>query len=340
MFLKMPRLSFVPWKTRAGQTGRPKNLSAQLSKARREIEAAIAEAEAERRALDAERRAACSAALGEIQAAYPIVNARGETGTLADIFAPKQAPGGTGDCAAPKLLNHAYRKGLKPVALAEFWWGPPPQAGDRREGAAYPACRGKCGPLLPFMMEGLNPEPPPLAGVLSVDADAPKAVYEDDDILVVNKPAGLLSVPGRGRALKDSVYARIQKRHPEFEGSLLVHRLDLETSGLLVIGKSPKAHRELQRLFAGRQVEKRYVAWIEGSPQTDEGVIDLPMRLNPDDRPRQVHDPVHGKAARTRWRVLERRGDRTRMALFPETGRTHQLRLHMAHPLAECPHRG
>ncbi len=283
-------------------------------------------------ALERLRRLVSRHLMRRIQDTYLIPNARGEARPLRALFAPVEPPGGAGDCAAPKLLAFAFAHGMKPLALAEFWWGAPPPGGGRVSGAFYPVCRDKCGPLLPWMLEGL--EVAPLrrfrGGLL---ADGLDIAYEDDAIVVVDKPAGLLSVPARDLALGDSVLDRLRVRHPEATGPLLVHRLDLDTSGLLVAALDAAAHGDLQAQFTRREVRKRYVAWLDGDVKGDEGLIELAIRGDPDDRPRQLVDPVHGKDAVTEWRVLERRGGRTRVALFPRSGRTHQLRVHAAHPL-------
>ncbi len=237
---------------------------------------------------------------------------------LRALFAPAEPPGGAGDCAAPKLIAYALRHGLRPRALAEFWWGPPSPFGDRRHGELYPACRGKCGPILAHLLDGIA-DPPP---VYEAPLAEPRIVFEDDVLLVVSKPPGLLSVPGR--STKDSIATRY--------GAHVVHRLDLDTSGLLLLAKDRESLAALQRQFERREIDKRYIAWLAGDVAGDAGVIELPLRLDVDDRPRQVVDPVHGKPAVTAWQVVERRGGRTRVAFFPRTGRAHQIRVHAAHP--------
>ncbi|HSR95896.1 MAG TPA: RluA family pseudouridine synthase [Kofleriaceae bacterium] len=266
----------------------------------------------------------------QVHDSYLISNARGEYRLLRALFAPGEPPAGAGDCAGPKLLGHAYRSGLVPLALAELWWGATPVTGGRRAGQFYPSCRGKCGPILSFMLEGLPCEAAPLFGADPIAAHEPCVVFEDRWLVVVDKPCGLLSVPGRSGLLGDSVVTRLRER---FAGATLVHRLDLDASGLLVAAKDPATHAALQRAFARREVDKRYAAWLDGVVARDHGVVELALRVDLDDRPRQIYDPTHGKPAITEWRVVERTSQRTRVDLMPRTGRTHQLRLHAAHPL-------
>ncbi len=283
---------------------------------------------------DDEARAARSRELlPAIQHTYRFANALGEVRALRELFAPKEPPGGAGDCAAPKLLAQAYALGLRPVALAEFWWGAPPRTGDRRAGSFYPACQGKCPPILAHMLSGLPADPPPVFGAGVIADDEPATVYEDEYLLVVDKPSGLLSVPGRSGLLRDSVSTRLRTRYSNAAGQLVVHRLDLDTSGLLLAAKDTTTFSALQRLFSLREISKRYVAWLDGDVAGNEGMVDFPIRMDVDDRPRQIHDPVHGKAAVTGWRVLDRAGGRTKVALTPHTGRTHQLRVHASNPI-------
>jgi tRNA pseudouridine32 synthase/23S rRNA pseudouridine746 synthase len=292
------------------------------------------------RALDARRaelehlRAERSRQLWQQMAyTYVIPNARGEERPLGTLFAPEPPPGGAGDCAAPKLFAHAYRHRLRPLALAEFWWGAPPLTGDRQAGAYYPACRSKCGEVLPYMLEGLPVDPAPVLGAAPIQEDEPRLLYEDPWLLVVDKPCGLLSVPGRHDPLRDSVLVRLRRRSPDAPELLLVHPLEPETSGLLLAAKDEETHAALQRQFARREADKRYVAWLDGRVTGDQGVVELPLRADPEHRPRHTVDPLHGKRAITEWRVTQRTPARTRVSLFPRTGRTHQLRVHAAHPL-------
>lgn len=266
---------------------------------------------------------------------YRMLNARGQVRDLVEIWqdyhpSPRirskypLPPGGTGDCCAPKLLQYAYQHGLKPVCMAEFWWGSSPKSEVRHHGEFYPACRGKCKPVLTWMLQGLDVDPDP------EKARLPRLhvqiVYEDEALAVVNKPAGMLSVPGRRERYSVAVWA--QRR---WEGAILVHRLDMWTSGLLLVAKTMEAYHHLQRQFEEHTVKKKYLALVEGAPAVEHGVIDLPLSSDPINHPRQVVDYEHGKRAITEYRVLTR-GDMSLLALWPHTGRTHQLRMHCAHP--------
>ena len=273
-------------------------------------------------ALETARAARSRELLHAIHATYRV--------PLRELFAPGEPPGGAGDCAAPKLLAWAQALGLRPLALAELWWGPPPPTGDRQHATFYPACRGKCGPILPWLMRGLDAEPAPVFGGGAIASDEPRVRFEDAWLAIVDKPIGLLSVPGRSGHLRDSVLVRVQRRWP---GATVVHRLDLDTSGLMIVAKDAATHAALQRAFAERQIDKRYVAWLDGVLMGQAGTIELPLRVDLDDRPRQIVDHAHGKPAITEWRVLAREPGRTRVALVPRTGRTHQLRVHAAQGL-------
>lgn len=261
----------------------------------------------------------------QLHDAHHVTNALGERGSLVDLFAPDLPPGGTGDCAAPKLLGYAYAHGLRPLALAEFWWGAPPPGGGRQAGQIYPPCRSKCGPLIPWMLRGL----PVLRGE-APGASPPELpleiIYEDDWIIAVHKPAGLLSVPGRDPALADSVERRLQAHWPDLK---VAHRLDLDTSGLLLAAKTPAALSALHGQFRDRLVRKVYRAWVAGQI-TGQGRIELPLSPDLSDRPRQRVD-AEGRPAITLWRALEGTDRHTLLELRPITGRTHQLRVHAAH---------
>ncbi|MES2521367.1 MAG: RluA family pseudouridine synthase [Gemmatimonadota bacterium] len=284
------------------------------------------------RRLDETRTARSRVLMRQIQDSYHFINARGETRSLRELFAPAEPPAGAGDCAAPKLLAHAYTLGLRPLALAEIWWGAPSPTGDRRAGVFYAACRGKCLPILTHMLDGLPVDAPPLFGSAAIDPAEPMALYEDEHLMVVGKPSGLLTVPGRGASMQDCVVSRLRQRYPDATGPLVVHRLDLDTSGLLLVAKDIDTASALNRLFSLRLIDKQYVAWLDGDVAGDHGHIMLPLRVDIDDRPRNIHDPVHGKPAHTEWHVLARESGRTQVRFTPHTGRSHQLRVHAAHP--------
>ena len=283
------------------------------------------------------RRKAMSEALQErIFRLFVVSNARGERRDLVEVFKPLGTlpPAGAGECCAPRLLNYAFVNHLLPVCMAEFWWGASPVGEVRHHGHFYPACRSKCKPILDFMLQGLDVEDNPLEQPMG-DAGL-DIIYNDRWLTVVNKPSGMLTVPGK--ALEDSLLTRYQAAHPEATGPIVVHRLDQETSGLVLFAKDKASHKALQQQFENHTISKRYIALLNGIVQQDEGVIDLPIRPDVDDRPRQRVDHEHGKPAVTRYRVLERRGPVTRIELEPLTGRTHQLRVHASHPLGlNCP---
>ncbi len=315
-----------------GDAAERKRLEAARAEVRGPLAERVATFDRERTRLERLRADESRDLMKQVHDTYLITNARGERRPLRELFASGEPPAGAGDCAGPKLLGEAYRRGLTPLALAEVWWGAPPATGGRHAGTFYPSCRGKCGPILPHMLEGLPVADPPVFGGGPIATAQPPVVFEDDWIVVVDKPIGLLSVPGRSGALRDSVQTRLRTRYPQATGPLVVHRLDLDTSGLLLAAKDEATYVALQAQFARREIDKRYIAWLDGVVAADTGVVDLPIRVDLDDRPRQIHDPVHGKAAITEWSVLERGPRATRVALIPKTGRTHQLRVHAAHP--------
>ncbi|WP_422359573.1 pseudouridine synthase [Reichenbachiella sp.] len=262
---------------------------------------------------------------------YQFLNIEGKTRSVCDIFeetAFKIPPSGAGDCALPKLLQYAFLNELKPLAMAEFWWGQSPKSEVRKHGYFYPSCKGKCEPILGHMLDGMNVEESPMASVFT-SRKRLETIYEDDSVLVINKPHEFLSVPGKTNA--DSVLARMQKRYPDATGPLLVHRLDRATSGLLLVAKTKESHKNLQDQFLDRSIKKRYSALLEGSVVGEEGVIELPLRPDIEDRPRQLVCFEHGKPATTKWKVIKRENGRTLVHLWPFTGRTHQLRVHAAH---------
>ena len=300
----------------------------QISEIKTELESFSSQIEA----LKAERRNRSAALQQKLFQQFNFLNAKGETKNLCAIFeetVQKTPPAGAGECAAPKLLQYAYLSGLSPIAMAEFWWGASPEAEIRKHGYYYPACKSKCEPILGHMLQGLDVEPNAHENSKHLDHE-PELVYEDEWMAAVNKPAGMLSVPGKGDA--PSVWSWARAHFPEATGPLLVHRLDMDTSGVLLIAKDPETHRKLQQLFETRHIKKRYIALLDGTVTDDEGIVRLPLCPNPDDRPRQMVSTAYGKAAVTRFEVLSRSHGQTRVAFYPFTGRTHQLRVHAAHP--------
>ena len=291
-------------------------------------------------ALKSERKTRSAALQQKLFEQFGMLNYRGEVKNLCEIFGQtvhKTPPAGAGECAAPKLLQQAYLHGWKPIAMAEFWWGDSPKTEIRHHGHYYPACKGKCEPIPQHMLQGLQVEENPMLKRMQVPSQNLEIVYEDPWLSVINKPAGMLSVPGKEDAV--SVYSLMREQYPEADGPLTVHRLDMATSGLMLIAKTKRVHQNLQAQFKNRLVRKRYVALLEGIVPKDKGTVDLPLCLNPLDRPRQMVHTEHGKPAITDYQVLERLdGKRTRIAFYPRTGRTHQLRIHAAHPLGlHCP---
>ena len=303
-----------------------------------EEQATVNQLEQEIEQLKQERKRRSAALQRKLFEQFRILNARGEVKDLCELFAPTYQgapPAGAGECAAPKLLQYAYQPQLEPIAMAEFWWGDSPKTEIRHHGYYYPACKGKCEPILNHMLLGLRVDENPLL------ADAHREtkldiLYEDDYLLIVNKPAGMLSVPGKGDA--DSVYHRLRILYPEATGPIIVHRLDMATSGLLLAAKTKEVHQNLQAQFKNRTIQKRYIALLDGEVPQDEGEIRLPLCPDPLDRPRQIVSEEFGKPALTHYRVLERTSGKTLIAFYPQTGRTHQLRVHAAHPQGlHCP---
>lgn len=326
--------------------------------------------------LKAERKERSAALQQKLFGQFRMLNAMGEVKDLCTIFeqtVQKVPPGGAGECALPKLLQYAYLHQLKPLAMAEFWWGDSPKNEIRHHGYYYPSCKGKCEPILQHMLQGLEVDENPLLDNVHKDTRL-EIVFEDEWLLVINKLAGMLSVPGKAEDM-DSVYHRLKKKYPDATGPMIVHRLDMATSGLLLVAKTKEAHRHLQAQFENRSIKKRYIALLDGviaetertatqvteatqtteTPQKTEiphtigvpektvapektGRISLPLCLNPLDRPRQMVSEEHGKEAVTEYQIIAKSEKYTRIAFYPLTGRTHQLRVHAAHPKGlNCP---
>lgn len=307
------------------------------------LEATIQSADAEIAALRQQRRDLSRQLQAEMHAAYTLTNFAGESLAIQDLAAQGNLPTGTGDCCAPKLLHAAAQHDLVPLALAEFWWGSP--QGDKQPGEFYEACADRCQPIMGFLLSGLSAQVLQTAGVpVGTNGGSPlpnpspqpnslPVLYQDPWMIAVDKPAGLLSVPGRYSDRQDSVLTRLRSTLPE--GSFLqpVHRLDQDTSGVLVLALDAETHRQLGQQFEQRQVQKTYQAIAVGNVAPSAGIIDLPMWGDPTQRPRQQVNWQQGKPSQTKFEVLHREGDLTRIAFYPLTGRTHQIRVHAAQGL-------
>jgi tRNA pseudouridine32 synthase/23S rRNA pseudouridine746 synthase len=291
-----------------------------------------------RDALRLQRKQLSAALQQKLFEQYRFLNIRGAEKSLNSIFngtVELTPPAASGECAAPKLLHYAFKHGLKPLAIAEFWWGAPPKSEIRQHKQFYPACLRKCQPILGHMLEGLVVDENPLL-TNPAEGKTLSILYQDEAMAIVNKPGEFLSVPGK--EIEDSVYSRMRQTFPNATGPLIVHRLDMSTSGLMVIAFTKDAHKQLQKQFIQRTVTKRYVALLAGIPTTmaDQqaaGQISLPLRGDLDDRPRQLVCHEFGKAAQTHWELshIDEMARTARVYLFPKTGRTHQLRVHCAH---------
>ncbi len=369
-----------------------KRLEKEWKKRLEELETEVRHFDIEIERLKTERKERSAALQRKLFEQFRMLNAQGEVKDLYTIFeqtVQKVPPAGAGECALPKLLQYAYLHQLKPLAMAEFWWGDSPKNEIRHHGYYYPSCKGKCEPILQHMLQGLEIDENPLLNPVHEEEEL-EIVFEDEWLLVVNKPAGMLSVPGKAED-RDSVYHRLKKKYPEATGPMIVHRLDMATSGLLLVAKTKEVHQDLQAQFANRSIKKRYVAVLDGAIIKTEketkpiaekailiakntvstkktakaertgstGRIELPLCLNPLDRPRQMVSSEHGKEAITEYQIISEseritsesentfnesnridESERsinesrkyTRIIFYPLTGRTHQLRVHAAHP--------
>lgn len=325
-----------------------KRLEKEWKKRLEELETEVRHFDIEIERLKTERKERSAALQRKLFEQFRMLNAQGEVKDLYTIFeqtVQKVPPAGAGECALPKLLQYAYLHQLKPLAMAEFWWGDSPKNEIRHHGYYYPSCKGKCEPILQHMLQGLEVDENPLLNPVHEEEEL-EIVFEDEWLLVVNKPAGMLSVPGKAED-RDSVYHRLKKKYPEATGPMIVHRLDMATSGLLLVAKTKEVHQDLQAQFANRSIKKRYVAVLDGIVLSERtGRIELPLCLNPLDRPRQIVSKEYGKEAITEYKIISEsekiidESERsineprkyTRIVFYPLTGRTHQLRVHAAHP--------
>ena len=369
-----------------------KRLEKEWKKRLEELETEVRYFDIEIERLKTERKERSAALQRKLFEQFRMLNAQGEVKDLYTIFeqtVQKVPPAGAGECALPKLLQYAYLHQLRPLAMAEFWWGDSPKNEIRHHGYYYPSCKGKCEPILQHMLQGLEVDENPLLNPVHEEEEL-EIVFEDEWLLVVNKPAGMLSVPGKVEN-RDSVYHRLKKKYPEATGPIIVHRLDMATSGLLLVAKTKEVHQDLQAQFANRSIKKRYVAVLDGTIIKTEketkpiaekailiaketvstkktakaertgrtGRIELPLCLNPLDRPRQMVSSEHGKKAITEYQIISESEKNTsesentfnesnridesersinesrkytRIIFYPLTGRTHQLRVHAAHP--------
>ena len=369
-----------------------KRLEKEWKKRLEELETEVRHFDIEIERLKTERKERSAALQRKLFEQFRMLNAQGEVKDLYTIFeqtVQKVPPAGAGECALPKLLQYAYLHQLKPLAMAEFWWGDSPKNEIRYHGYYYPSCKGKCEPILQHMLQGLEVDENPLLNPVHEEEEL-EIVFEDEWLLVVNKPAGMLSVPGKAED-RDSVYHRLKKKYPEATGPMIVHRLDMATSGLLLVAKTKEVQQDLQAQFANRSIKKRYMAVLDGAIIKTEketkpiaekaillaketvstkktakaertgntGRIELPLCLNPLDRPRQMVSSEHGKEAITEYQIISEseritsesentfnesnridESERsinesrkyTRIVFYPLTGRTHQLRVHAAHP--------
>jgi tRNA pseudouridine32 synthase / 23S rRNA pseudouridine746 synthase len=265
---------------------------------------------------------------------YAFLNQYQDSKSLGEIF-ENNPPAGAGECAAPKLLHYAFQNNLKPIAMAEFWWGESPKSEVRKHKQFYPACTGKCELILKHMLLDIEMDENPFLNNTAEHQNI-EIVFEDNYLAVIHKPHEFLSVPGKN--VTDSVFQRVAALYPNATGPLIVHRLDMSTSGLMLIAKSEEIYKNLQNQFIKRTVQKRYVAILDGIVSQNEGYIDLPLRLDIDNRPNQLVCYEHGKSARTKFEVISRENNKTRIHFFPITGRTHQLRVHASHKLGlNCP---
>ena len=259
----------------------------------------------------------------QMHCTYSLTNFAGTSLSLQQLM-PQGLPTGTGDCCAPKLLHYAATHGYKPLAIAEFWWGS--NDGNRKQGQFYGACAERCQPIMGFLLSGLSK----FNAISSIFDDSLPIIYEDEWLIAVNKPSGLLSVPGRNQNNQDSVLSRLRNLLPDSMNLRPVHRLDQDASGILLFARDLESYRHLSQQFGQRQIYKIYDAILTGQVQDPSGIINLPLWGDPTNRPYQTVDWQRGKPSITEFRVIEVKSDCTYIEFMPLTGRTHQLRVHAA----------
>lgn len=254
-------------------------------------------------------------------------NTKGDEKTLLDIFSDESMPPtGAGECAAPRLLEYAYRNDYQPISMAEFWIGDSPSGRVRHSGTYYHACRSKCLPIMNFMLEGVDLEKNKLD--FDYENEEIKTLYRDDDILVISKPSGLLSV--RGKECQTSVETWAENICRDYSGPKIVHRLDQDTSGIMVIALNINAYHNLQKQFENHSIQKKYVALTEKIPSIKEQTIILPLAPDVSNRPMQMVSREYGLYAETYYKVTKEKDGRALIDIYPRTGRTHQIRVHLS----------
>lgn len=263
-----------------------------------------------------------------IYQSYELLNINEERKNLIELFEDSFPPAGTGDCALPKLLQYAFENYLKPLGFAEFWWGAPHKAQIRKHKNFYHACTSKCKPILKHMLKEIPMDKNPITSYSTQEFNL-EEIFQDESIIIINKPPGLLSVPGT--IIKDSVLERVKNKYSQLTGPIIVHRLDQDTSGLMVLAKNEKAYRHLQKQFMNRSIKKQYTALLDGKLDCNKGTINLPLSLDLENRPLQIVDYKNGKESITDYEVIKHLQDKTLVHFYPRTGRTHQLRMHAAH---------
>jgi tRNA pseudouridine32 synthase / 23S rRNA pseudouridine746 synthase len=307
------------------------------------LQDAIAIADTKMQVLKKQRRELSRTLQTQMHNAYVLTNFAGETRSLRELITEGAMPTGMGDCCAPKLLHHAATHDLTPLAMAEFWWGNPSIDGYKIQGEFYGACVERCQPLMGFLLSGRRSPPAPLVkGGEEINNQVPlrkgdlggslQIIYEDEYLIAIAKPAGLLSVPGRYLDTQDSVLSRLRQSLGEDRPLYPVHRLDRQTSGILLLARDLDSLRDLSNQFAERKIHKVYEALLSGKIEKERGTINLPLWSNPENRPFQQVDFERGKPSITEFRLLGDQENYSRLEFRPLTGRTHQLRVHSADP--------